>query len=85
MILRSLTFIVVVANFGGVELNTTIKSTKFERMATRASSVLGSRLVLSTFYDILCKLRSGKTASNVREAERQVDVSVYQPLPLMII
>lgn len=44
-------------------------------MATRASSTLGSRLVLSTFYDILCKLRSGRTAANVREAERQVDVS----------
>lgn len=46
-------------------------------MATRAPSTLGSRLVLSTFYDILCKLRSGKTASNVREAERQVDVSFH--------
>ena len=57
-------------------LNTTIEKYKFEFMATRASSTLGSRLVLSTFYDILCKLRSGKTASNVREAERQVDVSL---------
>ena len=50
-------------------------------MATRASTTLGSKLVLSTFYDILCKLRSGKTASNVREAERQVDVSLIYPLP----
>jgi len=40
-------------------------------MAARAVS---TRLVLTTFYDILSKLKLKATSSDVREAERQIDV-----------